>query len=82
MSWNYRLIKYENVEPIAQYGIVEAYYNEAGLLRAHSESPLIGPAESEAALLEELENIKRDILTQVMLVEGEFEFADNLSDEE
>lgn len=83
MSWNYRLLKKPNLfDDGFEYGVVEAHYNEAGLLTAHTEKFIIGPAESESALLEELDTIRRDVLERDMLVEGEFEFADELSDED
>lgn len=86
MSWNYRLLKFRDPRFSAdsdegwQYGVVEAHYNEAGLLTHHSLTPHFS-AESESALIEELETIHRDIVERPVLVEGEFEFADDLSDE-
>lgn len=85
MSWNYRLLKFKSdpLDPDEEwtYGVVEAYYNDAGLLIHHSEQPII-EAESEAAVIQELELIHRAIVESPILVEGEFEFADRLSDEE
>jgi hypothetical protein len=85
MSWNYRLLKFKTdpVNPDSgwTYGIVEAFYNEAGLLTHHSERAFI-TAESEAGIIEELGTIRRAIAESTILIQDEFEFADPLSDEE
>lgn len=80
--WNYRLLKFrdEGSETGWTYGVVEAHYNDAGELYAHSKTPFI-IGDTEQDVIEELETIRTSIMTQDTLVEGEFRFADQLSDE-
>jgi hypothetical protein len=57
-TWNYRIVRYDGGTEDECVGIVECYYNDAGLVQAYSKKPCGILADTVDDLREVLEMVK------------------------
>ena len=73
--WNNRIIKHEK-DGVTWYSVHEAFYNEDGSIYAHTEDPITIVGETEEEVVEQAEQILRDIKDTPVLAASEIEFKE------
>ena len=74
--WNNRIIKHEK-DGTTWHSVHEVFYNEDGSIYGHTEDPITIVGETEAEVVEQAEQILRDIKDTPVLVASEIEFKDH-----